>query len=67
MEIGKFWHFFIEICSLAFDRWKVIIGLQNGLAPIRRQAIIETNVDKVQGRIYAALGWDELSVEKMCY
>ena len=30
----------IEICSLGSDWWEVIIGLGNGLAPNRRQAII---------------------------
>ena len=31
-------------------------GLDNGLAPIRRQAIIWTNADTIHWRIYAALG-----------
>ena len=41
---------------------KVSIGSGNGLAPNRRQAIIWTNADPVQRRIYAALGGDELIV-----
>ena len=32
------------------------IGLDNGLVPNRRQAIIWTNADSIHGRIYAALG-----------
>ena len=35
--------------------------LDNGLAPNRRQAIIWTNADSIHWRIYAALGWDELT------
>ena len=36
------------------------MGLDNGLAPNRRQAIIWTNVDPIHWRIYAALRGDEL-------
>ena len=36
------------------------IGSDNGLAPIRRQAIIWTNDDPVQRRIYASLGLNGL-------
>ena len=39
---------------------KISIGLDNGLAPNRRQAIIWTTADPVHRRIYAALGGDEL-------
>ena len=39
----------------------IYIGLDNGFAPKRRQAIIRTNADPIQWRIYAALGRDELS------
>ena len=35
-------------------------GLDNGLAPNRRQAIIWANADPIHWRIYAALGGDEL-------
>ena len=35
---------------------KPSIGLDNGSAPNRRQAIIWTNADPIQWRIYAALG-----------
>ena len=37
------------------------IGLDNGLAPYRRQAIIWTNADLIHWRIYAALGGDALT------
>ena len=35
---------------------KLSIGLDNGLAPNRRQAIIWTNAGLIYWRIYAALG-----------
>ena len=37
-------------------------GLDNGLAPNRRQAIIWTNDDPVQRRIYALLDLNELTL-----
>ena len=36
-------------------------GLDNGLAPNRRQTIIWTNADPIYRRIYAALGGEELT------
>ena len=36
------------------------ISLDNGLVPNRRQAIIWTNANSIQWRIYAALGGDDL-------
>ena len=36
------------------------IGLDNGLAPNRRQSITWTNTDPVQRHIYASLGGNEL-------
>ena len=36
-------------------------GSDNGLAPTRRLAIIWTNADLIQWRIYAALGGNELA------
>ena len=49
------WRFFLMV-------WQEPgIGLDNGLAPNRRQVIIWTNSDPIQWRIYAALGGDELS------
>ena len=38
----------------------IFIGLDNGVAPHRRQAIIWTNSDTVHWRIYATLEGDEL-------
>ena len=35
-------------------------GLDNGLAPNRRQAIIWTDADPIHWRIYTALGGDKL-------
>ena len=39
---------------------KKSIGLDNGLALNKQQAIIWTNADLIHWRIYAALGGDEL-------
>ena len=50
----------IEICSYGYSWQYFSIGLENGLAPNRRQAIIWTNDDPIHWRIYAALGGDEL-------
>ena len=38
------------------------IASDNGLTPIRRQAIIWTNADPALWRMYAALGGDELNI-----
>ena len=52
---------FTEVCSW-WSNWQYpSIDLDNGLAPNRRQAIIWTNADPIQWRIYAALGGDELT------
>ena len=49
-----------EVCS-SWCNWQYpSVGLDTGLALIRRQAIIWTNVDLMHWRIYAALGVDEL-------
>ena len=50
--------FSIEVCSLGCNWWVVIIGLINALVD-RRHAIISTNEDTVQRRIYATLWADE--------
>ena len=47
-------------CPLKFVP-KGSIGLDNGLVPNRRQAIIWTNADLIHWSIYAALGGDALS------
>ena len=39
------------------------MGLDNGLVPFRRQAIIWTNAEPIHWRIYAALGGDELNYD----
>ena len=51
---------FTEVCSQESNEQYSSIGLDNGLAPIRLQAIIWTNEDPVHWRLYAALGGDEL-------
>ena len=52
---------FTEVCSLGFNWQKNSVGLDNGLAPNRRQAIIWTNADPIHGLTFAALGGDELN------
>ena len=52
---------FIEIWSLGSNWQYVSIGLDNGLAASRRQAIIWTSADLFHQHIYAALGGDELT------
>ena len=52
---------FSEICSYDFNWHLPNIGLDSGLAPNRRQAIIWANADPTHGRIYAALGGDGLT------
>ena len=56
MKIFAFRIKFIEISSLGSKWQHVSIGSESGLTPSRRQAIIWTNADPVQQRIYAALG-----------
>ena len=51
---------FPEICSLGTNWQYVSIGSGNGLAPVRRQAIIWTNDGLVYWRIYSSLGLNEL-------
>ena len=41
------------------------IGLDNGLVPNRRQAIIWTSADTIHWRMYAALGGDELTINDL--
>ena len=50
-----------EVCSYGSNWQYSSIGLDNDLVPNRRQAIIWTNADPIQWRIYAALGRDELT------
>ena len=55
-----FYETFTELCSQGSNWQQPSIGLDNGLAPDMRQAIIWTIADTIYGRIYAALGGDEL-------
>ena len=47
-----------EVCSQGANLHQPSVGLDNGLAPNRRQAIIWTNADPIYWRIYAALWRD---------
>ena len=49
-----------DVCPQGANWQSSSIGLNNGLAPNRRQAIIWTNADPINWRIYATLG-DELT------
>ena len=49
-----------EICSQGSNSWYVSVGSDNGLAPHSHQAVILTNDDLVNWRIYASLSLDEL-------
>ena len=51
---------FTEVCSQGNNWLYFRIGSHNGLAPDRGQAIIWTNADPINLRIYAVLGVDEL-------
>ena len=61
MKNFVFWLNFTEVCPQGSNRQPSSIGLDNGLAPIRQQAIIWTNADPINWRIYATLGGDELT------
>ena len=52
---------FTEVCPQGSNRQSSSIGFDNGLAPNRRQAIIWTNAEPINWRIYATLGGDELT------
>ena len=58
---------FTEVCSLGCN-WKWYrIGLDNGLAQNRRQAIIWPNADMIYWCTYAALGGDELTISVLWF
>ena len=59
MKMLEFDYDFTEVCSLGSNWQYPSIGSDNGLAPVRRQAIIWTNW-LVYWRIYASLGLNEL-------
>ena len=52
---------FTDVCSQGSNWQSSSIDLDNGLAPNRWQAIIWTNDDPINWRIYATLGGDELT------
>ena len=52
---------FTDVCPQGSNWQSSSIGLDNGLAPNRRQAIILTNADPINWRIYATQGGDELT------
>ena len=57
---------FTEVCSYGFNWQYSSIGSYNGLAPIRRQTIIWTNVGPVHRHVYAALGGWVSTAESRC-
>ena len=57
----KMYEFRLRFHWSLFLRFELTIGLDNGFAPNRRQAIIWTNADQIHWYIYEALGGDELS------
>ena len=52
---------FTDVCPQGSNWKSTSIVLDNGLAPNRRQAIIWTNADPINWRIYATQGGDELT------
>ena len=62
MKSFIFWLKFHQACSWGSNWQYLSIGLDNGLVPNRRQAIICTNADPFHWRIYAALWSDELNI-----
>ena len=64
ISVSKYWNSVTlgsPVCCLECYWKEPSIGLDNGLAPNRHQAIIWTNADPIHWRIYAALGGDELT------
>ena len=63
--LGRKWLYFdlnfTEICSQGSNWQPVSTGSGNGLVPSSRQAINWTNVSIVYRRVYASLGFDELT------
>ena len=57
-KVSYFDHNFTEVYSWGTNWQQPSIGLDNGLAPNRRQAIIWTNAYLIHWRIYAAIGGD---------
>ena len=65
MKSLVFWLKFHWKCPYEFNWEYPYIGLDNGLAPNRWQAIIWTNTDLIHWHIYAALAGDELIKYKL--
>ena len=61
MKILSYCSNFIEICSQWSNNQYTSNGLDNGLVPNRRQALIWINGSLVYRRIYASLGLNELT------
>ena len=59
-KVLKFDYNFTEVCSTGFNEQYPSIGLDNGLAPNMRQAIMWSNAHPIHWRIHAALEGDEL-------
>ena len=55
---------FTDVCFYGSNSNQPCIGLDNGLVPNRRYAIIWTNAGSVYWRIYTALEGDELNPYK---
>ena len=64
MKVLYFGLNFTEVCYLGSNWQYPSIGLDNGLAPNRWQAIIWTTADLIHWRIYAAPEGDELILFK---
>ena len=58
------WIIFLGAAALGSNWQCVIIGLDNGLASNRRQAIIWTNDGIVYWHMYVSLGLTELTAEE---
>ena len=61
MQVRNFDKYFTEVCSYESNWLEPSTGLDNGLAPNRRQAIIWTNTDPIHWRKYVELVGDELT------
>ena len=59
MKSFVFWLKF-QVCSKGSNLQYLSIGLDNGLAPNWRQAIVWTNAEPIHWLIYEELGGDEL-------
>ena len=61
MHFREFWlKFSLNFCSYVSNWQYPSMGLDNGLVPNKRQAIVWANADPIHWRIYAAIGGDVL-------